>query len=258
MKVLIRVLLTAWAAVLVVGDLGAQQQPAPPDQIRVLSSNGVRAVFEELLPRFERANGRRVVTEFGTTASIRQRIEKGDAFDVVIVTSEVIDDLIKTGIAARATRADLARSGIGVGIRKGTPRPDIRTPGALREALLGSKALTYAQDGASRVHIERMLERLGIAESMKPRIALTQGSARGLANVAAGQGDLAMTLISEILPVEGVELLGPLPDELQSYVSFAAAVSVHADSAEAGAALIAFLRAPSAAAIYRAKGMEPR
>ena len=137
----------------------------------------------------------------------------------MIVTSEAIDDLIKAGKVARATRADLARSGIGVGIRRGAPRPDIRTPEALKRTLLSSKSLTYAGDGASRVHIEKMIERLGIAESMKPRIELTQGSARGLANVAAGQGDLAMTLISEILPVEGVELLGPLPAEFQSYVT---------------------------------------
>jgi molybdate transport system substrate-binding protein len=123
---------------------------------------------------------------------------------------------------------------------------------------LRSKSLTYAEDGASRVHIERMIERLGIAENMKLKIALTQGSARGLANVAAGQGDLAMTLISEILPVDGIELLGPLPSEFQSYVSFAAGVGVDAKNTEAGTALIRFLTAPSVGATYAAKGMEPR
>ena len=103
-----------------------------------------------------------------------------------------------------------------------------------------------------------MIERLEIAESMRLKIALTQGSAQGLANVAAGKGDLAMTLISEILPVDGVELLGPLPAEFQSYVSFAAAVSVDARNAEAGKALIEFLAGPSVAPTYKAKGMEPR
>lgn len=261
MKIFVRVLVIALAIVVGVvsrGGLGAQQQPVPPGQIRVLASNGVKAVLDELLPQFERANGRRLATEFGTTASIKQRIEKGEAFDVVIVTSEAVDDLIKAGKVARATRADLARSGIGVGIRKGAPKPDIRTPEALKRTLLNAKSLTYAQDGASRVHIEKMVERLGIAENMKPKIALTQGSARGLANVAAGQGDLAMTLISEILPVDGVELLGPLPAELQNYVSLAGAVSVNAKSAEAGSALLKFLTGPSVAPTYKAKGMEPR
>jgi molybdate transport system substrate-binding protein len=258
MKNLVRALMMVLAIVVVVRGLGAQQQPAPRGEIRALASNGVRAVLDELLPHFERANGRRLAIQFGTTASIKQRIEKGEAFDVVIVTSEAIDDLIEAGKVVRATRVDLARSGIGVGIRKGAPRPDIRTPEALKHTLVNSKSLTYAEDGASRIHIEKMIERLGIVENMKPRIALTQGSARGLADIAAGQGDLAMTLISEILPVDGVELLGPLPAEFQSYVSFAAAVGVYAKSAEAGRAMIMFLTGPAVAPTYKAKGMEPR
>jgi molybdate transport system substrate-binding protein len=257
MKTFVRVLMMLAAVVAAAPDLGAQQQPAPAGEIRALASNGVKAVLDELLPQFERATGRRPAILFGTTASIKQRIEKGEAFDVVIVTSEAIDDLIEASKVARATRLDLARSGIGVGIRKGAPRPDIRTSEALKHTLLSSKSLTYAEDGASRVHIEKMLDRLGIFGTMKPRIALTQGSARGLANVAAGQGDLAMTLISEILPVDGVELLGPLPGEFQSYVSFAAAVNVNAKSAEAGTALIRFLAGPSTAPTYKTKGMEP-
>ena len=257
MKHAVRVLITV-LAIVAAGDLGAQQQPVPSNPVRVLSSNGVKAVLDELLPQFERANKQKLAVEFGTTASIKQRVEKGEAFDVVIVTSEAVDDLIKAGKATRATRTDLARSGIGVGVRKGAPKPDIRTPDALKRTLLNSKALTYAQDGASRPHIDRMIERLGIAENMKPRIALTQGSARGLANLAAGQGELAMTLISEILPVDGVELLGPLPAEFQNYVSFAAAVSPDAKNAEAGRALVKFLTGPVVAPVYKAKGMEPR
>ena len=124
------------AVLVVAAGPGAQQQPAPSVPIRVLASNGVRAVFVELLPRFERANGRRLETLFGTTASIKQRIEKGEAFDVVIVTSEAVDDFIKTGKLAGATRADIARSGIGVGIRKGAHKPDIRTPEALKRGAI--------------------------------------------------------------------------------------------------------------------------
>jgi molybdate transport system substrate-binding protein len=258
MKISVRVLKTAVAIVAVVGGLGAQQRPEPPDRIRVLASNGMKAVLDELLPQFEPAGGRTLAPEFGTTASLKQRIEKGEAFDVVIVTSEAVEDLIRAGKVGRATRADLARSGIGVGIRRGAPKPDIRTPEALKRTLLNSRSLTYAEDGASRVHIEKMIEGLGIAQNMKVKIALTQGSARGLANIAAGKGDLAMTLISEILPVDGVELLGPLPSAFQSYVSFAAAIGLNAKNAEAGNALIRFLTGPSVAPTYQSKGMEPR
>ena len=258
MKTLVRVLAIALAGVVSSAGPGAQQPPAAPGQIRVLASNGVKAVMDELLPQFERTSGRKLATEFSTTASIKERIEKGEAFDVVLVSTEAVDDLIKAGKAARATRADLARSGIGVGIRKGAPKPDIRTPDALKRVLLNAKSLTYAQDGASRGHIEKMFERLGIAENMKPKIVLTQGSARGLATVAGGQGDLAMTLISEILPVAGVELLGPLPAELQNYVTMAGAVSANTKNAEAGGALIKFLTGSSVAPTYKAKGMEPR
>ncbi|HVH26864.1 MAG TPA: substrate-binding domain-containing protein [Vicinamibacterales bacterium] len=256
MKTIGRVL-TMLVAV-VVGAAGLQAQQPPSEPIRLLSSNGVKAVLDDLLPQFERANERRFSSEFATTVSIRQRVVKGEAFDLVIATVEAVDDLIDAGLLARATRADLARSGIGVGIRKGAPKPDIRSADALKRTLLAATSLTYAEDGASRVHIERMLQRMGIAETMKPKIALTQGSARGLAKVAAGQGDLALTLISEILPVEGLELAGPLPAEFQSYVSFAAAVGVKAKSPEAARALITFLTGQAAASAYTSHGMDPR
>jgi molybdate transport system substrate-binding protein len=246
------------AVVVIAGDLRAQQRTESSEPVRILSSNGMKAVLDDLLPQFERANQRKSAAEFGTTVSIRQRVLKGESFDVVIATVEAVDELIEAGRLTRATRADLARSGIGVGIRKGAPKSDIRSADAMKRTLLNATSLTYAEDGASRVHIERMLERLGIAESIKPKIALTQGSARGLANVAEGKGDLAMTLISEILPVGGLELLGPLPAEFQSYVSFAAATGVNAKGSDAGRALISFLTQKSAATTYTARGMEPR
>jgi molybdate transport system substrate-binding protein len=258
MKALPGAMLIAVAALIANGDARAQQPTPASEPVRLLSSNGLRAVLDDLLPQFERANGRKLASDFATTASLRQRIESGEPFDVAILTVEAMEDLLKAGRIAPATRTELAQSGIGVGVRKGAPKPDIRSADAMKRTLLNSKSLTYAEDGASRIHIERMLERLGITESMKPKLALTQGSARGLANVAAGQGDLAMTLISEVLPVEGIELVGPLPAEFQSYVRFAAAVGLKAKSPEAGQALIRFLTQASAASTYTAHGMEPR
>jgi len=232
----------------------AAPQSAP---IRVLASNGVKAVLEKLQPECEHAIGRPLAVEFNSTTALRPRIDSGEAFDVVILTSEGIDELVKVGKIAGGTRADLARCGIGVGIRAGAPKPDIRTPEALRRTLLGAKSITYAQDGASRPHLEKMFDQLGIAGDLKSRIVMQQGSTRSTAMVADGGAEIVMTLISEIVPVRGIELVGPLPAELQSFVRFAAGAGSHAEHPEPARALIRFLAGPATAPAYKSSGMEP-
>jgi molybdate transport system substrate-binding protein len=236
--------------------LFVQEAPAHAAEIRLISSNGVKAVVEELRPQAERSSGRQLTIDFGTASALKQKIEAGAAFDVAILTTEAIDDLIKEGKIAAGTRADLTRSGIGVGIRTGAPKPDIRTPDALKRTLLKAKSITYAQDGASRVYLEQMFDHLGITEAVKPKLILEQGSARSGAKVANGEAEIIMTLISEILPIQGIELVGPLPKELQNYVSFAAGVSPKANDMESAKALIKFFTSPAAAPTFKAKGME--
>ena len=226
------------------------------DQVKVFASNGFRAVFEELAPRCEKTIGKRVSTEFGTSTGLLQRVNGGEAFDVAVMTTEAVDDLGKGGKIAPASRVALGKSVIGVGVRSGAPKPDIKTADALKQTLLRAKAVSYAGDGASRPHIEAMFESLGIAKSMSGKSILEQGSVRAAAKVASGDAELLLTLVSEILPAPGLELVGPLPEKFQHPVSFAAAMGKSAAHADAAAALIKCLSAPDTAAVLKAKGME--
>jgi molybdate transport system substrate-binding protein len=153
---------------------------------------------------------------------------------------------------------DLARCGIGIGIRTGASKPDIKTPETLKQALLKVKAVSYAQDGASRGSVEKMFARMGIADQMKAKTVLDQGSVRAAGHVVSGDADFVLTLVSEILPIKGIELLGSLPEEYQGYVSFSAGVATKAQNPDAAKAFLKFLAAPTNAATYKAKGMEPR
>jgi molybdate transport system substrate-binding protein len=239
-------------AVLLMLALGAGVQAA---DITVLASNGVKAVLQELAPRFETATGHTLVFRFATAAELKAQIEKGDTFDVAILTSAIIDDLIKQGRLAAATRADIARSGAGIAIRKGAPRPDIATADALKRTLLSAKSIAYVGQGATAGIMTRIFERLGIAEEMRKKTRRLSGSAAEA--VASGDAELGFTQISEILPVAGAELAGPLPSELQVYTVFPAAVSASAKQPAAARSLITFLTAPAAVPVIKAKGMEP-
>jgi molybdate transport system substrate-binding protein len=222
--------------------------------VRVFASNGFRAVFDELATTCERAIGHTLTAQFGTSTSLTEKVNAGEAFDVAIMTTEAMEGLAKGGRIS--ARTPLGRSGIGVGSRAGARKPDIANADALKRALLDAKAITYAGDGASRPHIERMMVALGIADVMRKKTILEQGSVRSAAKVASGDAELLITLISEILPAPGVELVGPLPMQFQNYVSFAAATGVKAANPEAGKSLIACLSGPGVAATLKAKGME--
>jgi molybdate transport system substrate-binding protein len=244
---------TAGSLLLFTPELAAQGTA-----VRVLVSNGMKAAMEELQPECERAIGHPLGLEFSSTAALKKKIEAGESFDVTVITTEAIGDLIHQGKLAGASRAELARSELGIGIRSGSAKPDIHTPEALKRTLLNAKSITYPRDGASRGYIEKMFERLGIAAEVQPKIILAPGSGPATESVAAGKAALVITLFSEIVPVQGVEILGPLPGEFRSDVRFAAAASVTAKDAKAARALIGFLTGPKAAPILKAKGLEPR
>ena len=240
---------------ILVAALGLGAASAQAADIRVLASNGVKAAVEELRPQLEKASGATLSIDFNTTATLRDRIEKGEAFDVAILTDDAMDALIKSGKLSPALRTKLARVGIGVGFRKGAPKPDVRTAAAIKQALLNAKAIAYTGNGASRPAIDKMIERLGIAKELQPKSHLTAAGAAP-ASVGKGESDLVLTLISEILPEPGVELAGPLPSDFQTYLGFSAAPSPKAQKSPGVAALIKFLDGPAAAAAYKAKGME--
>jgi len=250
-----RLALHAVAALVVtsIAQVWAQGNLLP---LRVFASNGFRAVFEDLGPRCEKTVGRQLSTDFGTSTSLQQRVKSGEAFDVAVMTSEAIDDLVKAGTLKLASLKPLGRSGIGIGVPAGASKPDIKTPDALRQTLLNAKGITYAGDGASRPYIESMMKELGIEKAVAAKTALEQGSVRAAANVASGKADVLITLVSEILPAPGVALVGTLPARFQHYVSFAAATGVKSENGEAGKSLIACLSGPDALATLKARGME--
>jgi molybdate transport system substrate-binding protein len=245
-----------WAFLATMILLLLAELPAQTKDIRVLASNGMRAVIEELRPRLQREAGRPLTIEFNTSAATRQRIESGEAFDIAILTAEVVNELMKSGKIASGSVVDLGRSGIGFGIRAGAPRPDILTTDAVRRALLNAKSLTWVTVGASRVHIDRMLDSLGIAAQVKPKTLLTQSVDESVASVAAGKTEMIVTLISEILPAKGLQYVGPLPTKFQNYVAFAAGVSPASSAPAPSVALIRLLAEPAVARVYESKGME--
>ncbi len=214
--------------------------------------------MEELQAPAEKAIGHPLAIQYNSTLKVKKAIEAGESFDAALITTEAVADLIKQGKLASNSRTELARSELGIGIKAGVAKPDIRTVEALKRALVASKIITYPQDGASRGYIDMMFERLGIAAEVKPKIVLAPSSGAASESVAAGKATFVITLFSEIVPTKGVDILGPLPGEYQSDIKFAAAVSASAHNAEGGKALIAFLKTPKAGVVLKAKGLDPR
>jgi len=226
-------------------------------EIRVLSSNALKTVVEELGPQFEKATENKLNVTFGAAANLKTSIEKGEAFDLAILTSSALDDLVKQGKLVAATRADIARSSVGLAVKKGAAKPVISTTEAFKRALLDAKSIAYVEQGASGIYLKSLFERLGIAEQLKPKIKLLPASNPAANAVANGEAEIGMTQISEILPYAGAELVGPLPADIQLYTVFPAAVGAGAKEPEAAKALIKFLTAPAAFPVLKAKGLSP-
>jgi molybdate transport system substrate-binding protein len=239
------------AALAAVAGLGT----ASAQTLVAFSSNGVRAPLEELVAQCPRV-GRPVSVSYGTSAAIKQRVAGGEAVDVVFATSEVVAELAQGGHVAPGSITPLGRAGIGLGIRSGGRKPAIGTADEIKQALLAAQSVAYAQDGASRRHIERMFAQLGIADEMQAKTLLEQGSVRAAEKVVAGEAEILLTLVSEILPVAGMDLLGLVPTQFQSHIAFEAAIGVHAEDASAARDLVACVAAPAAAATFAAKGIE--
>ena len=200
------------------------------ETIHIFCSNGVKEVVLELFPEFEDANRVSLDVTYGPTAGIMNKIKDGAATDVYILTVEALDDLAKQSKAAAGSRVDLARSFIGVGVRAGARHPDIGTTAAFKQSLLAAKSIAYSKLGLSGIYFPSVLERLGISAEMKPKTVLTEGMPVGAA-IARGDAELGIQQISELLPVEGVEVVGPIPDELQKVTIFAVATSPKASDA---------------------------
>ncbi len=235
----------------------AAHVPAGAAEIRVISSNALKTTLEQLAPAFEKATEHKLAFTWGAAVPLKADIEKGATFDLAVLTTAAIDDLIRQGKLAAATRAALANSGAGVAVRKGAPKPDIDTVEAFKRALLNAKSVAYVEQGGTGIYLKALLQRLGIADALKDKLKLLPPENPAAKAVANGEAEIGMTQISEILPYTGAELVGPFPKEIQLTTSFAAAVGANARQAEAANALIKFLTAPSAAPVFKAKGLDP-
>jgi molybdate transport system substrate-binding protein len=222
-------------------------------EIQVLSTVGMQPATSELFAQFERATGHKVVVTYGLAAVLKQSFADGRAADVLVLTSPLVEDLAKQGKVAAGSKVDVARSGVGVGVKAGAPRPDISTPDALRGAVLAAKSVGFAKEGASGVAFARALERLGITEQVRAKYKDT-GTKTGEALVA-GDIDLGASQIPELMAVPGVDVVGPLPAELQTVTIFSVGLATGAKEADAARALIQFLAGPAAAPVYKAKGL---
>ena len=225
-------------------------------ELKVLSGNGAKAAVRELCTQFEKATGNKIDLRFEVNADLKKKIEAGERFDVAVLNPPVIDALIKDGKLVAGSRADIGRAGRGVAVRSGTPKPDIATVEAFKRALLAAKAVAYPGKGASGLYFVSLLDRLGIKAEMQSKLK-PMAAEDTVEVVARGEADMVVVVATRIVGVAGVDVVGPIPDELQTKIGFAAGLSASAKEPEVAKALIRFLTAPAAASTLKAKGVEP-
>jgi len=257
MEEAMRTMLVGLAMVLM-GGAGAAR-PAAAAEIKVLTAGAFKQVLVALLPDFERTSGHKVVVENDTVGALTKRIEGGETFDLAVLTPAAVDALASKGKLVPGSRANLARVGIGVVVKEGAPKPDIGSLAAFKQVLLAAKSVAYidpAAGGSSGIYVAGLLDKLGIAAEVKPKAKLIPGGAVA-EHVARGEAELGIHQISEILPVKGVTLVGPLPADIQNYTVYAAALGAQAKESDAAKALLKALSGPAAAEVLKSKGMEP-
>lgn len=245
--------LTAAASVFLL----AQGAVAQTGELHILCSNGIKSAVEKLIPEYERTSGRKVDIKFGASANFKRSIQAGDPFDLAIVTPQIVDDLIKEGKIAAGTHTDLASTGVGLAVRAGAPKPNVSTPDGLKQALLKAKSVAYVKEGASTVAIMNALNRLGIVDEVARKTAFPEGATQSMASVASGQNEIAFALVSEIVPVKGVQFAGPLPAEFQTQIVMAAGIATAAKNRDAAMEFVKLLTSGKAAPIIKATGLDP-
>jgi molybdate transport system substrate-binding protein len=233
---------------------------ASMSEIKVFASGGFKAAYLALVPRFEAASGRKVLTAWGSSVagaptSIPNRLAAGEPVDLVIMAGDGLDRLIADGKVVAGSRVDLARSGIGVAVRAGAPRPDLSSVDTFMRALRQAKSVAHSSS-ASGIYLKGLFQRLGLYDTLGDRIRQVEGEPVG-AVVARGEAEIGFQQVSELLPVPGIDYVGPLPPEIQQLTAFAAGIAAHTREPDGARALVAFLTAPAAAPIIRQSGMEP-
>jgi molybdate transport system substrate-binding protein len=232
---------------------------APAAEIDVMISTAMKAAIEEVAPPFERASGHVLRIVYGPSGGLARRFNGGEPADLIVVDSKVLDELIKQGKVAPG-RTDVARTGIGIAVRKGAPKPDVSSAEALRRALLAAKSIGHtapAGGGVTAAHIMGVFAKLGIAAEVAPKVKLAAGGPDGRVSVlvSSGEAEIGLQLVSELMSNPEVEVIGMLRAELQLIATISAGIATAAKQPEAAQALIRHLAAPAATAVYKSKGL---
>jgi molybdate transport system substrate-binding protein len=225
-------------------------------EIKVIASGGLRAAYLELVPGFERLSEHKVATVFAGSVDIMKRMQAGETFDLVIMPGTSIDELIKLGKVVAASRVDLAKSGIGVAVRAGAPKPDIGSSDALKRALLAASSIAYSSS-ASGIYLTGLFQRMGISDELRPKIKQSPPGVPVGDLIARGEAEIGFQQVSELLPVAGIDYLGPLPADIQHFTIFSGGLPTGAKEPQAAKALINFIKAPAAIPVIKKSGMEP-
>jgi molybdate transport system substrate-binding protein len=233
--------------------------PATAAELKVLTAGAFKQVVVALVPAYEKQTGNNVIIDNDTAGGLKTKIEGGEAFDVAIITPAVLKELTASGKVAAGSTANVASVGVGVVVKEGAAKPDISTVDAFKRALLAAKSVAYidpASGGSSGIYIDKLLERLGIADQIRPKAKLKKGG--HVADlIVSGEAELGLHQISEIVPVKGAVLVGPLPKEIQNTTTYAAGLSASTQNKAAAQALLQVFSGAEAAAVLKSKGMEP-
>ena len=238
--------------------MGATREAAAVE-IKVLTAGAFKQVLLAMVPDFEKQTGHKVTVQNDTVGALTKRIEGGEGFDIAVLTPRAVDDLAGKGKFVAGSRQNLARVGVGVVVKDGTPKPDISSVDAFKKSLLAAKSVAYidpAAGGSSGIYVSGLLDKLGIGAEVKAKAKLIHGGAVA-DHIAKGEAEVGIHQISEILPVKGIVLVGPLPSEIQNYTVYAAGLGANAKQAEAAKELVKALTGPAAAEVLKSKGMEP-
>lgn len=225
-------------------------------EIKVVSTQATEPAYVELVAQFEKLTGHKVSSVFSGTLNVKKRLADGETFDMIIMAGPAIDEQIKLGKAVAGSRVDFAKSGTGLAVKKGAPKPDISSVDAFKKTMLLAKSIGYST-GPSGVYMLSVFDKLGITNELKGKLKQTPSGVFVGTLIATGQTEVGFQQIPELIHFEGIDYAGPLPDDLQRLTMFSCALHTGAKQPDAARALVKFITAPAAAAVTRKHGLEP-
>jgi molybdate transport system substrate-binding protein len=225
-------------------------------ELKVLASGAVKEAYNELIPQFEKASSHKVTITWAGTVDIKKKVQAGEVYDVVIIASPEMDAFLKDGKIAAGTKVDLVKSGVGVAIKPGTPKPDLGSGDGLKKALLAAKSVGYST-GPSGAYMQKLFEKMGIADQIKAKTKITQPGVPVAGLIRNGDAEIGFQQVSELIHEPGIEFLGPLPNDVQQITTFSGGIATGSKERDTAKALQTFLTAPARADALKKHGLSP-